>query len=174
MPPGNMPPKGMPGGMPPNMPPQSGMQSPEGSMNATERAKLLELEQAVAKNPKNIEAQNHLGHFYFDHGLAKDAVKAYQASLALKPDQADIWTDMGVMQRELSDFQTAMQSFDRAISLNPKHEIARFNKGVVLVFDLDRKADGVAVWKELLAINPNAKAPNGAPLSKLIGEVEQK
>ena len=112
--------------------------------------------------------------FYFDHGLAKDAVKAYQASLALKPDQADIWTDMGVMQRELSDFQTAMQSFDRAISLNPKHEIARFNKGVVLVFDLDRKADGVAVWKELLAINPNAKAPNGAPLSKLIGEVEQK
>ncbi len=171
--PGGMPPQGMPGGMPPSMPPQGAQQQSQGGLSAAERAKLLELEQAVGKNPKNIEAQNQLGHFYFDHGMPKEAIAAYQASLALKAEQPDIWTDLGVMYREVTEYQKALQAFDKAISQNPRHEIARFNRGIVLVFDLDRKEDGLKNWRELLALNPNAKAPNGAPLGKLIDEVEK-
>ncbi|EPR44071.1 Tetratricopeptide TPR_1 repeat-containing protein [Desulfovibrio sp. X2] len=168
-------PQGMPQGMP-QMPPQQGAQqqpAQQDQLSPAERAKLLELEMAVSKQPGNVNALNQLGNFYFDHDKPAEAVDAYKKSLAIKDAQPDVWTDLGVMYRELTQYQQALDCFNKALALDPKHQVAHFNKGVVLVFDLNQKDKGVAVWKELLAINPNAKAPNGTPLGQLIDSVEQ-
>ncbi len=136
-------------------------------------ARILEMEQAVLKDPNDVAAWTKLGHLYFDTDQPKKAIPAYEKSLALKPGDADVLTDLGVMYREDHQHDRALATFEKAIAINPKHQIARFNKGIVLYFDLERKDDALKTWRELLAINPDAKAPNGQPLKEMMQSLLQ-
>ena len=66
----------------------------------------------------------------------------------------------------------AVASFDRAIAVDPKHETARFNKGIVLLHDLKDEKGAIAAWRGLLEINPLAMAPNGQTVDELIRHFE--
>ena len=88
--------------------------------------------------------------------------------MLLAPDNPDVLTDLGVMYRESGKFEMAEQSFRKAAQINPKHQNALFNRGVVLFFDLGHKDDARRVWRQLLAVNPNAKAPDGRAVSDML------
>jgi tetratricopeptide (TPR) repeat protein len=75
------------------------------------------------------------------------------------------------MYRELKDFDKALEYFQKALKIDPKHEHALFNSGVVLFFDLKRKDDGLKMWRALVEVNPGAKAPSGELVSKLIQDM---
>jgi tetratricopeptide (TPR) repeat protein len=62
----------------------------------------------------------------------------------------------------------ALEVFDKAIALDPRHEQSRFNKGIVLRYDMNDREGAVKAWEDLLKINPNAMAPNGLPVSEAI------
>lgn len=145
-----------------------------GKLTAEQAQTLLRLELEVQKNPENIEAWTNLGHLYFDSDQADKAITAYNKSLALAPNNADVLTDLGVMYRRAGDFQQAIASFDRAIQANAKHETARFNKGIVLLYDLKDQPGAIAAWQELAGLNPMATAPNGQLVSELLKEIQDK
>jgi cytochrome c-type biogenesis protein CcmH/NrfG len=157
----------MPGGMPPQgqMPPQ-GM-NPMSSLMAQAKA----LEEQAAKNPNDPAAWAKLGDTYFDAELPDRAIAAYQKSLALKPGQPDVWTDMGVMLRSQDKFQDALKAFEQATALDPKHQQARLNTGVVYYFDLKDKAAAAKAWQGLLAVNPDAKMPDGKRVADAVKEI---
>ncbi len=129
---------------------------------------IFQLEQEVAAKPDNGPAWASLGNVYFDTNQYAKAINAYKKSLELNPKQAEVWTDLGVMYRRSKQPQEAIKAFDRAISLNPATEQARFNKGVVLIYDLNDKAAGLKAWEDLVAINPEARAPNGQLVKEVI------
>lgn len=133
-------------------------------------SQILKFEKITKDDPSNVAAWISLGHAYFDSDKPKPAIAAYSAALAIAPDNADVLTDLGVMYRRDGQFEKALEQFNKAMQLNPKHEQSRFNKGVVLVHDLNREAEGIAAWKDLISINPKATAPNGTPVSSLIAE----
>jgi cytochrome c-type biogenesis protein CcmH/NrfG len=133
---------------------------------------ILQMEMEVQRNPENLEAWTTLGHLYFDSDQPDKAIAAYDKSLAIEPNNADVLTDQGVMYRRAGNPIKAMELFDRAVAVNPNHEIARFNKGIVLLYDLKDKEDAVAVWQELLRLNPMATAPNGQLVSDILAELE--
>ena len=132
---------------------------------------IMQLKQTVSTNPDNADAWAQLGHAYFDTDQYEKAIEAYKKYLEIKPDNADIWTDLGVMYRRKGNPQEAIRSFDKAVQVNPSHQQSRFNKGVVLLNDLNDRSGAVTAWKELLKINPSAVAPNGRPISELINEL---
>lgn len=131
-------------------------------------AAILTYEKMTRDNPSDVQAWTHLGHAYFDSNKPKAAIAAYVKSLALEPDNADVLTDLGVMYRRDKQPEMAVAQFDKALAVNPRHEQALFNKGIVLMHELNRKADALATWNALLAINPGATAPNGTPVSTLV------
>ncbi|PID73387.1 MAG: hypothetical protein CSB33_03895 [Desulfobacterales bacterium] len=126
------------------------------------------LRQKAAREPDNAEAWMQLGHLYFDHGDVDKAADAYRNVLKLDPDNADIWTDLGVMYRRSGRPDEALAAFDRAVAIARTHEIARFNKGVVLLHDLKRGDEALSEWRALLAVNPAFTTPGGQPLEELI------
>ena len=87
-------------------------------------------------------AWSQLGHLYFDTGQLAPAIEAYRSSLGLDSRQPDVWTDLGVMYRRNGEPQKAIECFDQALNINQHHEIALFNKGVVLMHDLERQQGG--------------------------------
>jgi len=133
--------------------------------------RALALEREVSANPENVSAWTQLGHIYFDSSQFEKAINAYNKSLKLAPGNANVLTDLGVMYRRNGQPEKAIEAFDLAREADPRHEQSRFNKGIVLRFDLNNREGAVKAWEELLIINPNAMAPNGQPIKEAIKDL---
>lgn len=153
-------------------PPRPPQQQQQQANLSNEQAKnILSLEQEVAINPKNLDAWTQLGNVYFDTANFPKAIRAYEKSVELSPNNANVLTDLGVMYRRNGQSQKAVEAFDRAIAIDPRHEQSRFNKGIVLRYDMNDREAAVKAWEELLKANPSALAPNGQPISEAIKDL---
>jgi cytochrome c-type biogenesis protein CcmH/NrfG len=137
-----------------------------------EQQAILNLEAEVTANPDNFNAWTQLGHLYFDSNQVAKAVGAYEKSLALHSGNANIWTDLGVMYRRSGAPEKAIEAFEKAMSMDSSHTPSRFNKGIVLNFDLGRTDEAIASWQSVLAIDPGYTTGNGMPLKELIAQVQ--
>lgn len=134
-------------------------------------ARVAELENFLKQNPEDEKAWAELGHLFFDTNRFEDAIAAYQKSLAIEPDNPAVLTDMGVMYRRSGDPEKAVQAFDQAVSVSPGFETALFNKGVVLMADLNDLPGAMAAWKELVKINPDATTPGGERVADIVARM---
>jgi tetratricopeptide (TPR) repeat protein len=82
-------------------------------------------------------------------------------------------TDMGVMYRRSGQPLKAIEAFDKAVIIDPRHEIARFNKGIVYMHDLNDHISAIQAWEELISINPQAKAPNGQLIKVMVEKLKE-
>ena len=135
--------------------------------------KILALEKEVVAHPDNIEAWTQLGNYYFDSDNPGKAIEAYSKSLALNPNNADVLTDLGVMYRRNGNPKEAIAAFDRATAVDPSHPTARFNRGIVQLYDLKDRDGAIKTWEELVKLHPDAKAPNGQPVTEIIKTVKE-
>ncbi len=94
------------------------------------------MEQYLEQHPKDAEALAQLGHLFYDSNQFVNAIDVYEKSLAIDPEKTGVITDLGMMYRRNKQPEKAIEAFDKAIAIDPAFEIARFNKGVVLLHDL--------------------------------------
>ncbi len=134
---------------------------------------ILNLETEVTSHPNNDQAWLQLGHLYYDTNQPQKAITAYTKSMAIVPANADLLTDLGVMYRKNKQPEKAVASFDKAIKLDSNHQPARFNKGIVLLYDLDKPRQALLAWQEILKFNPNAKSTDGTPLRNFIARLKK-
>ncbi len=154
--------------------------TPEGGLDPQEVAQQQEavkiianLEKATLDKPSDYQAWVELGHAYFDTGQAKQAIRAYTKALELMPGDLDVMPDLAVMYHQDKQHQKAIAVLDQVLASNPKHEQARFNKGVVLLTGLNDRAAALAEWKKLVSINPLSIAPSGTMVTELIEQLEK-
>ena len=166
----------VPGQMP-GQPGQGGGQMPPKGADphdhAAELARIAELEMGLAKKPSDQGGWIELGNLYFDTHQAKQSIRAYETALGLGKASPDVWTDLGIMQREDGQPQKALDAFKNALAINPRHENALYNMGVVQLHDTGDKAGAAATWAKLIEVNPNAKTPDGRPLSCIVAELKK-
>jgi len=122
---------------------------------------IRHLESETSRNPQDHQLWIQLGNAYFDTHQPKNAIQAYMKALELSPDNADVWTDLGIMYRRDGQMDKAIGAFDKAIAVDPNHEPSRFNKGLVLMHDLNDRDGAIKAWEGLIEINPDAIAPGG-------------
>ena len=130
-------------------------------------AKITTYSQRVATNPQDVNAWITLGNLYFDTEQPAKSVEAYTRALEINPNNPNVLTDMGVMHRALGQYQQALDAFARAIAVDPGHETARFNTGIVRLYDLNDKAGAAEAWEGLARVNPQAVTPNGESVAEL-------
>lgn len=136
-------------------------------------SQILQLETFLQKNPKDGAAWAKLGNLFFDSKQPANAIEAYEKSLLLEPDKLGVMTDLGVMYRRNDQPQKAVEMFDRVIVLDPSFEQARFNKGIVLLHDLNDFDGGINAWEELVKVNPMAVTSSGETVENLIKRMKQ-
>lgn len=150
--------------------PAGPMGNPGGSPSASFSAmqEIERLEKMAAQNPQISAGWVALGNAAFDANLFEKAIQAYEIALQIDSNQPGVWTDLGVMYRRSQKPEKAKEMFEKAMEIDPKHEISRFNLGVVLMHDLKDNEGALKAWEDLLAVNPVATAPNGQSLDELI------
>lgn len=134
---------------------------------------ILSLEAEVTKSPQNYQAWTRLGNLYYDTEQPDKAIAAYTKSLELHKGDANIMTDLGVMYRLANQPQKAIEMFDRAKQENPAHLPSRYNKGIVLMYDLNDPQGAIASWEEMLKIDPEAKAGTGESIRDMIDKLKK-
>lgn len=140
--------------------------SPAGGAGLEER--IIAAKDHLKAHPEDADAWALLGNLYYDTDQVARAIEAYEKSLSLGPGTPHVITDLGVMYRRNGEPEKAVRAFDRAIAADPDFEAARFNKGIVLMADLNDLAGAFAAWEELVAINPMAKTPKGERVADLV------
>ncbi|MBW2049249.1 MAG: tetratricopeptide repeat protein [Deltaproteobacteria bacterium] len=136
----------------------SGQASQKQNISNKLAQEINDLEKGISLHPENIEALIRLGNLYFDVDRPEKAIMAYNKALELDPTNPDVLTDLGVMYRRKGQPLEAIKAFDKAIKIDPRHEAPRFNKGVILLYDLNDSRGAISAWQELVELNPFARA----------------
>jgi cytochrome c-type biogenesis protein CcmH/NrfG len=138
-------------------PPEAPAPAPPGPSPLEVASKIQALKEIVKKDPKNLPAWVELGNLYFDSDQPKEALQAYSQYLAVKPDNPDVRTDMGIMYRKLGQFDRAIEEFRRAAQSDPKHINSRYNIGLVLLHDKQDIKGAIKAWEDYLKVDPNSE-----------------
>ena len=123
-------------------------------------SQIQTLKEIVKKDPQNLPAWVELGNLYFDSDRPKEAIEAYRQYLAIKPDNPDVRTDMGIMHRKLAQFDKALEEFRKAAQNDPKHTNSRYNIGVVLLHDKQDIQGAIKAWEEYLKVDFKSERAN--------------
>jgi tetratricopeptide (TPR) repeat protein len=87
-------------------------------------------------------------------GRYEEALNAFDKAVQLKPDDADLWRNLGDVLIDLDRPAEAILSFQHALKLNPRHWDAA-NKSGHLLFRLERFEDALAHFNLCDELQPN-------------------
>jgi hypothetical protein len=133
------------------------------------RQRVRDLEEAVAKDPKNYDLLVQLGNAAYDGDDPRQAVDAYERAVRIKDGDPNVLTDLGVSYRNLGDPDKALSFFNRAAKADPKHWQAVFNQIVVYGFDKGDPAKAKALLKQLRKDHPEIPS-----LDRLEAEIQER
>lgn len=128
---------------------------PVGSLQSMDQEKLLK--EALAKDPKNLNALISLGNMMMDTSRFNEAIDAYQKALDIDPKNVNVRVDMGTCYRNIGKPDVAVKEYRKALEFNPQHFNGNRNLGVVLAYDLRDYAQAVKAFEKALEIAPNAQ-----------------
>lgn len=144
----------------------------EQGVSVASAAQIFKLEKTTTETPDDVAAWTTLGNLYFDTGNYPKAITAYTKALTLNPNSANVMTDLGIMYRRNGEPKKAVEAFDKAAKIDPKHETALFNKGIVLMHDLNNLEGAIDAWEALVKRNPAATSPTGQPIKDLVEKLK--
>jgi len=131
---------------------------------------VQQLESLAKANPNNVNAWIALGNAQMDAQRFAEAIIAYQRALELDPKNVDVRVDMGTCYRGVHQPEKAVEEYRKAMKIDPRHPMAHMNAGVVLAFDLGRKAEAVKEFEKYVELAPNA--PNAADIRQEIQKLK--
>lgn len=95
-------------------------------------------------------AANHLVLALVKAGRSQEAIERARVLATSVPTEAERWFTLGLAQADV-DVDGAIDSFDRALAIDPRHALARYNLALVL-FHADRLQAALELLQQTLAI----------------------
>lgn len=129
-----------------------------------------ELKRRVQTNPNDVALLVQLGNTYFDSNMYPESIETYEKSLALKPGNPNVMTDLGVMYRRNGQPNEAVKRFRLAAAADPMHFQSRMNLAVVLFYDLNDGFGAREAAESVLAVYP--QGPNADNARQILAEIE--
>ena len=103
--------------------------------------------------PNNPLLLNISGVCYSALSLMDDAVKSYKKAVAIKPDYADAYYNLGNILRDLGELDSAIKSYAKTIEIMPEYNEAQYNLGATLQ-QLGQFDEAIEQYEKALKINP--------------------
>lgn len=95
----------------------------------------------------------NLGNLYREIGKLTDAEKYLKQSLAITPDFATAWMNLGIVQSGLKQYSNALESYNKAIKYRKYYANCYYNMGN-LFLDQHLYTDALKHWQQAVTINP--------------------
>lgn len=118
---------------------------------------LEELKKEIVKNPSSPEAHYLLANTYYHLEMYDEAEKKYRQILKMSPSKdhrSKAHLGIGIIHRERSQYNEAIEEFEKAKDLDPSLLKAQLYVGDVYIMK-GEVLRGVAIFKEVLGLAPN-------------------
>ena len=134
----------------------SGQASGQAGSTATpvDLRRAQELEQQAQQNPTDATPRTQLGNMYFDAEKYTDAVKWYEASLQIAPNNPDVSTDLAVSYYYSNQTDKALEQFQKSLAADPKHTKTLLNLGIVRAFGKQDLTGAAEAWNQVVQLAP--------------------
>lgn len=100
-------------------------------------AEVVSKELAGAAKPsgvtESVAVRHMIGLAQAEQGYFQTAIASFSRAVALDPDAAGSWSNLGVVLKIEGRFDAAIQAHDRAVSLDPANPTFRVNRAVALL-----------------------------------------
>ena len=124
------------------------------------RARAL---QATADaNPSDAATRVALGNVYFDAERYAEAIRWYEAAIAIEPGNVNASTDLGVAYYYSNQADRALAQFDHSLSVDPTHAKTLLNMGIVRAFGKQDLAGAVEAWQKVVEVAPGTPESRAA------------
>ena len=127
------------------------------------------LDQAIAllrRSPDAADAQYLRAKLYSTEGNYAKAKSSLEQAVAMRPDFAEAWSDLGAARKATSDAAGALLAFGRAVELNPKDGVAQYRLGAEYLRQ-DQPQQAIAPLQAAYAMNPEDQSVLNALQSAL-------
>lgn len=139
----------------PHSPATTSPHGPPSGQSVPFMQKLQGFKARLEKDPKNIEALIFIANANFDIQRFEKAETYYLRALEVDEKNLHIRTDLASVYRYLGHSDKAVAALRVVLELNPNHEVALYNLGIILLNDLDDRKGAADAWERLVQINPN-------------------
>ena len=115
-----------------------------------------QLRKEEQKNNQEFMANQYFGQGY-ELQNKKDyygAIEAYSKGLALKPDNATVYNNMGVSYNDLGQYEKSIKMYEKAISIKPDFANAYNNMGFAY-YNLGQQEKAIRLYEKAISINPD-------------------
>ncbi|MCG6157590.1 tetratricopeptide repeat protein [Rubinisphaera margarita] len=120
-------------------------------------------EDVLACQPDNMALLSNLSFLYEHVGRIEDAIRAAEQAHQQAPKSAEILNNLGIAQRSAHRCDEAIDSFSKAIALNPELTLAAFNRGSTLLLT-ERYQEGWTDYENRLRLIPQQDDLQQLPL----------
>lgn len=129
-----------------------------------QRARLTELEVAVALDPSDRAALFELGETHFQAEDWEGAISWFSKLLEVDPTDLHALTDVGTASMNLGRYLDAEEGFLKVLELDPEDAQAHYNVGFLYGFTADEPDVDRAVyhWGEVLRLAPDTEIGENA------------
>lgn len=105
--------------------------------------------QTKNKQEKDPQYQYNLGLFYLNSNNVDEAIKCFNRSLNLNPNNYLAWNAIGLAQSLKTNFEASIQAFTKALAINPQFTEAHNNLGTIY-FELKQYDKAEAEYHQAL------------------------
>ncbi len=122
-------------------------------MTAEARQRVAAALRRTEAEPADHATWLELGNAYYDADMPRQAIEAYNRSLALKPDDPDVLNDQGAMFRQTGDVTQALKNFEKALAIAPYNLESLYNTGYIYAFDLHDIGRALQIWQRYVKLD---------------------
>ncbi len=128
-----------------------------GDLNLAKELFRQELAASGASNNQKSIADYNLGTVAVRQQGIAIGIKDYEKAVALNPNFALAWLNVGVSQGSLGKSAAALNAYDELLKLQPTNLEGLYNSGIIL-YDTGKKTEGLARLKVAIEQKPSLAA----------------
>ncbi len=113
-----------------------------------------ETQTLVKRYNKSLAIWNLMGASAAKIEKLDEAVNAFQNTISIKPDLAEVYFNMGIVLINQGKLDEAIEAYNNALSLKPDYAEAHNNMGIALK-DQGKLEEAIEAYKKALSIKPN-------------------
>ncbi|MFS8116868.1 MAG: tetratricopeptide repeat protein [Microcoleus sp.] len=107
-------------------------------------------------NPQLVGADFHfnLANRLFTEGKRDEAIESYEKAIAIKPDWAEAYGNIGSARSQQGDLDSAIVNYQKAVALKPELEVLHFNLGNSFL-QQNKYEEAITNYQNTLKIKPD-------------------
>ena len=125
-------------------------------------AEAARLETAALGDSEDPVPRVALGNLYYRSHTFEAAIPWFEEALALRPDDLDSSTNLGVSYFYAGQAERAIEQFERSLAIEADHPQTLLNVGIVRAFGLDDIEGAKVAWERVIEVAPDGREARAA------------